>query len=99
MVDLGNIKEFDWDDGNREKNWVAHKVATLECEETFFNLPLLLSDDNKHSIDEERFYILGQTNNGRRLFISFSLRSNKIRVISARDMSRKERKAYGKAIT
>ena len=65
-----------------------------ESEEVFFNLPILLLDDVKHSRDEERYYVLGQTNAGRRLFISFTIRSEKIRVISARDMSHKEREIY-----
>lgn len=96
MVDLGRFDGFDWDDGNRTKNWAKHQVSTSECEEVFFNLPLLLADDVQHSQQENRFYVLGQTNAGRRLFISFTIRTNKIRVISARDMSRKERQAYAK---
>ena len=96
MVDLDSVVGFEWDDSNRTKNWVKHQVSTSECEEVFFNLPLLLADDAKHSQKEKRFYVLGQTNAGRRLFISFTIRKNKIRVISARDMSRKERKVYAK---
>lgn len=96
MVDFDSIDGFEWDDNNRTKNWDKHQVSTSECEEVFFNLPLLLADDVKHSQEEKRFYVLGQTNAGRRLFISFTIRKNKIRVISARDMSRKERKIYAK---
>lgn len=94
MIDLSDINGFDWDQGNQFKNWVKHQVSVSECEEVFFNLPLLLSDDPKHSQDESRYYVLGHTNKDRRLFISFTIRDTKIRVISARDMSRKERKIY-----
>jgi uncharacterized DUF497 family protein len=96
MNDLGSVTGFEWDDGNREKNWISHHVTTSECEEVFFNLPLLLQHDLAHSTGEQRFFVLGQTNAGRHLFISFTVRDDKLRVISARDMSRKERRVYGK---
>lgn len=94
MIDLSKIDKFEWDDGNRTKNWVKHQVSTTECEEVFFNLPLLLADDSQHSQVEKRYYVLGQTNSGRQLFIAFTVRANKVRVISARDMNRKERQKY-----
>ncbi len=87
---------FNWDDGNAQKNWEKHKVARSECEQVFFNRPLLVADDDKHSQYEKRYYALGQTDKGRRLFLVFTLRGESIRVISARDMSRSERIAYGK---
>ncbi|MCP4370866.1 MAG: BrnT family toxin [Deltaproteobacteria bacterium] len=96
MIDLSEIDKFEWDDGNRTKNWVRHQVSTTECEEVLFNLPLLLADDIQHSQNEKRYYVLGQTNVGRQLFIAFTVRANKIRVISARDMNRKERQKYAK---
>lgn len=88
---------FDWDIGNRFKNWDKHRVSWLECEELFFNEPLLLSFDEAHSGAEERFYALGQTNAGRGLFISFTVRKKLIRIISARGMSHKERQTYEKS--
>ena len=94
---MGNLYEctgFDWDDGNTGKNWFKHKVTPSECEQIFFNQPLVVKGDPKHSIDEKRLYALGQTNLKRFLFIAFTVRKNMIRVISARDMSRKERKVY-----
>lgn len=94
---MEGVDGFDWDTGNREKNWLKHQVGTGECEEVFFNLPLLLMDDPVHSQAESRYYVLGQTNAGRPLFVVFTVRSNKIRVVSARDMSQKERNAYEKA--
>ncbi len=96
MVDLNSFDGFEWDKGNRTKNWLKHQVSPSECEEVFFNLPLLLLDDPRHSQDEKRSYVLGHTNAGRTLFISFTMRINKIRIISAREMSRKERRTYAK---
>jgi uncharacterized DUF497 family protein len=96
MSKLDEIEGFDWDDGNRTKNWIKHQVSTAECEEVFFNLPLLFADDKQHSQEEKRHYVLGQTNAERLLFIAFYIRTKKIRVISARDMSREERQAYAK---
>lgn len=94
MIDFDHLTGFDWDEGYRQKNWNRHQVSTSECEEVFFNLPLLLQDDPGHSQNEPRCYVLGQTNSARLLFIAFTVRKDKIRVISARDMSRKEREVY-----
>lgn len=99
MRSFHDVEGFDWDEGNLDKNWIKHRVSSVECEEVFFNFPLMLSDDEKHSKEEKRYYVLGQTNNGRNLFISFTVRDKQIRVISARDMSRKERKIYGELNT
>jgi uncharacterized DUF497 family protein len=85
---------FQWDASNSGKIWERHKVATIECEEVFFNHPLVVGDDGGHSAAEERLYALGQTDAVRLLFVVFTIRSRLIRVISARDMSRKERKVY-----
>lgn len=96
MVEFAEPDGFEWDESNRDKNWIAHQVSAGECEEVFFNLPILLQSDPAHSQTEARNYVLGQTNAGRRLFIAFTVRNNKIRVISARDMSKKERSIYAK---
>ena len=93
---LEKTKEFDWDKTNIEKNWQKHQVKSKEREEVFLNEPLLVSPDEKHSTKKEkRFQALGRTNQKRKLFIAFTIRKNKIRVISARDQSKKERKEYG----
>jgi len=97
MIDFGTINGFDWDDGNRTKNWDKHQVSSTECEEVFFNTPLLLFDDLAHSQQESRFYVLGKTNSGQFLFLSFTIRDTKIRIISARPMSRGLRQIYDKA--
>ena len=93
---LSGCTGFDWDEGNSKKNWIKHKVTPAECEQIFFNQPLLIKDDAQHSETEKRFLALGQTDKNRSLFIAFTLRNDLIRVISARDMSRKEREAYGR---
>ena len=94
MIDFDSIVGFDWDDGNKQKNWEKHQVDFRECEEVFFNQPLLIKEDSKHSSQEKRFFVLGRSDIGRTLFLVFTLRNNKIRVISARDQSKKERKIY-----
>jgi hypothetical protein len=94
MMDISSVSGFEWDKGNRDKNWKRHQVSNGECEEVFFNLPLLIEPDPQHSQTESRYYLLGQTNSGRRLFVVFTVRGDQIRIISARDMSRKERRMY-----
>jgi len=88
---------FQWDEGNTDKSWLRHKVSWTECEEVFFNHPLLVLMDERHSRTEKRYYALGKTNAARLLFVAFTLRGDLIRVISAREMSRRERKEYGNA--
>ena len=95
MVDSTQITGFDWDDGNSRKN-DKHGVTAAEAEQVFFNDPLLVLADSAHSQSEPRHHALGKTDGGRRLHITFTLRldNSKIRVISARDMHRKERGIY-----
>ena len=89
---------FDWDDGNATKNWERHRVSSSECEEVFFLAPLVMAQpDTKPPGPERRFLTLGQTGRGRRLFLVFTVRRDLIRVISARPMSRRERRAYEQA--
>ncbi len=97
MDQLLRCTGFEWDEGNREKNWIRHQVSVAECEQVFFNLPLLMAEDKKHSRAEPRYYVLGQTDAGRKLFVVVTTRGEMIRVISAREMSRRERKEYGNA--
>lgn len=85
---------FDWDEGNSEKNWIKHRVSRGEAEEVFFNQPLLVADDEAHSLNESRYYALGRTNAHRLLFVVFTIRGSLIRVISARNMTRREREVY-----
>ena len=94
---LAGATGFQWDEGNATKNWVRHEVGQGECEQLFFGSPFLVAPDLTHSETEPRFYALGQTAAGRRLFLVFTLRDTLIRIISARDMSRRERKVYADA--
>ena len=94
MFDLNAITGFDWDEGNKAKNWEKHRVDFLECEEVFFNNPLIVGDDAKHSAQERRYFVLGRSNAGRMLYLVITIRKDKVRVISARDQSRKERQVY-----
>ncbi|MCF8347113.1 MAG: BrnT family toxin [Bacteroidales bacterium] len=85
---------FDWDEGNSEKNWVLHQVGRNECEQVFFNAPVIVGEDILHSQSEKRWFLLGKTDNQRRLFVVFTIRDRLIRIISARDMSKKEKRIY-----
>ncbi|SES41300.1 BrnT family toxin [Rhizobium sp. NFR03] len=96
MMDWERISGFDWDSGNARKNAEKHDVSQAEAEQVFFNEPLLVVPDHKHSANERRIHALGRTDDGRRLHVTFTLRHDetRIRVISARDMNRKERSYY-----
>ena len=87
---------FQWDRHNIQKNLEKHNVSPIESEQAFFNKPLIVVEDVQHSQNEERFYALGKTDQDRRLFIAFTIRKNLIRVISSRDMNKKERRIYEK---
>lgn len=87
---------FDWDEGNLSKNLRKHNVSLQEAEQVFFNRPLLLSADILHSNSEERYKALGKSDTNRKLVAVFTLRSGKLRIISIRDMSQKERSEYEK---
>ena len=95
---ISNCKGFQWDEGNLDKNWYLHQVANGECEEIFFNLPLIIASDSKHSQQEQRYYALGRTDTNRWLFIAFTTRDDLIRVISARDMNERETRIYDKRV-
>ena len=97
MIDLAKITGFDWDDGNARKN-DKHGVSAAETEQVFFNAPLVVVSDIRHSEREVRLHALGKSDEGRQLHITFTLRDagRKIRVTSSRDMHRKERAFYAK---
>lgn len=98
MIDWSVVRGFDWDDGNRRKSVEKHAVSPAEAEQIFFNDPLLVVDDGRHSLSEPRFHALGHTADGRLLHATFTLREQGalIRIISVRSMSRKEREWYEK---
>jgi uncharacterized DUF497 family protein len=90
---------FDWDEGNARKN-EKHGVSKAEIEQVFFNAPLVVADDPGHSHAELRFHALGRTDRDRWLHVTFTGRrtGTLLRPISARPMSRRERKIYEQAI-
>ncbi len=92
---LKEVSGFEWDAGNRQKSLVKHEVSNEECEETFFDYNKEIQKDILHSINEERHVLIGQTKKRRLLYLIFTIRKNKIRVIFARDLNKKERKLYG----
>ncbi len=96
MIDWKQIAGFVWDAGNERKSPEIHAVKRFETEQVFFNQPLLVLADQKHSQTEARYHALGKSDDARLLHITFTLRSDDtlIRVISARDMHRKERNIY-----
>ena len=89
-------EEFEWDEHNREKNWIKHQINTDECEQIFQNVPLVIVKDIKHSEREVRYIALGKTQKNLHLYIVFTIRHNAIRIISARQQNRKERRYYEK---
>src|SRR6266852_6191396 len=90
---LEKVEEFEWDEGNRDKNWEKHRVPNGQAEEVFFHRPLLFFESGQPSL-ESRYLLLGQSGGGRKLAVVFTVRGKRVRVISARDMSRKERGIY-----
>ena len=99
MIDFDAIAGFQWDDGNARKN-ERHGVSQGEAEQAFFDTRLLIMEDTQHSLREPRYHALGMTREGRHLHITFTLRDGAtlIRVISARDMHRKERAIHEQAV-
>lgn len=99
MIDWARIEGFDWDEGNSRKNVEKHSVGQVEAEQVFFNEPLLVVSDERHSHVETRFHALGHSEAGRSLHITFTPRRDAelIRIISARDVHRKERAIYDQA--
>jgi uncharacterized protein len=96
MLELSQIVGFDWDDGNSFKSAEKHSVSQAAAEQVFADNRVLIADDVKHSQDGPRYHALGKTLEGRLLHVTFALRDNRtrIRVVSARDMNRKERGLY-----
>lgn len=94
MIDLNKITGFEWDKGNFDKSYQKHGITPNETEEVFLDKELLLLEDIKHSQQEERFEVIGKITKGSILFLAFTVRRNKIRIISARKANKKERRQY-----
>jgi hypothetical protein len=88
--------EFEWDQANRDKNLLKHRVTDEECEEVFFDTRKRFLKDVLHSNHESRYILIGQTKKQRVLFVVFTTRNHKIRIISARDLNKRERNLYEK---
>lgn len=89
---------FEWDKGNIDKNFKKHNVKNQEAERIFVNKPKYIFFDKEHSLREKRYMVWGITNRRRRLTVFFTVRKNKVRIISARDMHKKERRKYEEKI-
>lgn len=96
LPDFSNFKDFEWDRGNQFKSFIKHKVSCQEAEEVFFDKEIKMFCDKEHSQKEDRFLLLGKTYKKRKLTVIFTMRENNIRIISARDMHKKERITYEK---
>ena len=93
---IESCEGFQWDAGNLLKSWLKHGVTQREAEEIFFNEPLLLYNDEKHSGHEDRFLAFGRTDAGRNLAAAFTVRKGWVRIVSARSMNKKEKAVYEK---
>jgi len=92
-----DIEGFQWDEGNASKSSGTHGVSWTEAEQVFMNRPVVVTGDVAHSGSEARYFAFGRTNGGRLLTVVFTVRGKLLRVISARPMSRRERRGYGQA--
>lgn len=86
---LQSVTGFEWDRANT-LHIARHKVLPEEAEEVFSDKDNVLDEDIEHSKTEERFLIIGKTGKGRLLYQIFTRRGNRIRIISSRDINRKE---------
>lgn len=94
MIDWGRTKSFEWDKGNVDKSYQKHGITVNQAEEIFLDENLGIIKDIKHSQKEKRFIALGKTSKNKLLFVIFTIRKDKIRIISARIASKKERSRY-----
>lgn len=99
MLTIKELVEFIWDKRNIDKSWIKHKVTNQECEEAFFDKNKKIYKDKLHSLKEDRFILLGKTKKGRLLYIVFTVRRKRVRIISARGINRKERRLYNEKTT
>ncbi|MBU1088602.1 BrnT family toxin [Patescibacteria group bacterium] len=88
--------EFQWDKGNKDKNLLKHDVSLEEIEQSFFDSHKKQFEDKLHSKNENRYILIGKTRKNRILFIIYTIRKNKIRVISARDLNKRRYYLYEK---
>jgi hypothetical protein len=96
VLELKQPIVFEWDKGNQAKSFAKHNITNPEAEEVFLNFNIIL-EDFQHSSIEQRFIILGKCDNGKMVFSSFTVRVNKVRIISSRLANKKERNLYEEA--
>ena len=96
MIHLPDPIEFQWDSGNMDKNFTKHNLTTKQIEEAFLGERPHIMEDIRHSLAEKRYMLWNTSMVGQYLSIIFTIRSSKVRVISARPMNKKERSAYEK---
>lgn len=96
MKVVPKVLEFEWDKGNLDKSWKKHGIAAEEAESVFLDDGAVVLPDERHSLVEKRFVVIGESNATRYLFIPFTLRKNKVRIITVRRMHKKEVEKYEK---
>ena len=92
-----DVEGFEWDEGNASKNWARHGISQTEAEQIFINRPVVIMGDAEHSGTEVRYFAFGRTDGSRLMTVVFTMRGRRLRVISARPMSRRERRGYAQA--
>jgi len=90
---LTKLNDFEWDLGNID-HIKKHNFKIKECEDSFLNKPLFISEDKSHSQAETRYKLMGRSSESRNLILVFTIRRDRIRVISVRDQNKNERKLY-----
>ena len=91
---FAGVVGFEWDGGNKDKNLKKHGVSSDECEDVFQDAKRQFYPDIEHSTTEKRHVVVGATKGGKILRIAFTIRNERVRVISSRAINRKERKLY-----
>lgn len=98
MIDLSRLKSFEWDKGNLDKSYKKHGITPKEAEELFIDPDVILLDDIRHSQKEERFAAIGKITSGKVIFTVFTVRKDRIRIVSTRAANQKERRKYEQTI-
>lgn len=98
MVDLSKLTGFEWDKGNLDKSYKKHGITSKEAEEIFIDPNVFLLDDVRHSQKEDRFIAIGKTTSKKLLFAVFTVRKDRVRIVSARIGNQKERRKYEQTI-
>ncbi|MXY45388.1 MAG: BrnT family toxin [Chloroflexi bacterium] len=95
MIDFDEIRGTQV--GTNEKNWLRHGVSNAESDQVFSDDPLFIAEPPEQLWGELRYHAYGQTTEGRNLFVVFTLRQDITRIISVRDINRRERRNYDDA--